>query len=33
VNDPFSIKVYVRNDPTVVGYFSVVVSNTILAYS
>ena len=33
VNDPFSIKVYVQNDPTVVGYFSVVVSNTILAYS
>jgi hypothetical protein len=33
VNDPFAIKVYVQNDPTVVGYFSVVVDNTILAYT
>jgi len=29
--DPFTIKVYVQNDPTVEGYFSVVVNNTIIA--
>jgi len=29
--DPFTIKVYVQNDPTVVGYFSVVANNTIYA--
>ena len=29
--DPFTIKVYVQGDPTVEGYFSVVVNNTIVA--